>query len=102
MKFGIAPEAVGKAIGEIPNSTLAPYEAMLWANDPESEGKLKSKVPSLLVKVGDSWRVKKASEIQSVLKPVIQHGGSDKGIFIINLATVCDAIFQGLYDYWSK
>ena len=65
VKFGIAPDAVGAAISEIPNSILAPYEAMLWANNPESEGKLKSKDTRLLVKVGDVMASQK-SERDSV------------------------------------
>lgn len=111
--FGFTPETVGSALREIPESTLAPYRANLEAHEPHTRGQLKGNETPLLVqfggeKFGGIWRVFNASEIQSVWSRTVKHGGStgDKReireqIFVLNIANVCDSIFDRLYDYWT-
>ena len=110
VNFGFTPESVGTAIREIPESTLAPYRANLEANQPETEGRLKTKETPLLVQLGGkrfvgTWRVMRASEIQREWAKTVKHGGESGGavdeLFVLNIANVCDSIFEALNRYWT-
>jgi hypothetical protein len=101
---------LGAAIVEIPASTLAPYGAHL-AHKPQTE--LKSKETPLLVRLsgeqfGGMWRVMKASEVRGELMRTVKHGGVvgdmrsvREQIFVLNIANVCDSIFDRLQRYWK-
>src|SRR5207244_10247856 len=113
VNFGFTPESVGAAIREIPESTLAPYAATLEAHSPSSRGQLKTKETPLLVRLGGGklsgiWRVMKASEVRSEWVKTVKHGGDadDKRsvhdqLFVLNIANVCDSIFDELQRYWA-
>jgi hypothetical protein len=110
VKFGFTPESVGEALGEIPDSILAPYTADLQAQaffegKPNSEGHLRSKETPLLVRLGGRlggvWKVKKASEVRGELGEAVKHGGSSRALFVLNIANVCDSIFSRLNRYWA-
>jgi hypothetical protein len=113
VNFGFTPESVGDAIREIPASALAPYRAHLEAHEPQTGGQLKSKETPLLVqlggvKFGGVWKVMKASEVHSEWVNTIKHGGdaADKRsvrqqLFVLNVANVCDSIFDALNRYWT-
>jgi len=97
-KFGFTPESIGDAVREVPESLLTPYAAFLYDRpDP----KLSKKETPLLVNLGVQWRVKKATEVQRDLSQTLEHEGSSRGLFIVNLANVFDAIFSRLYRYWT-
>ena len=115
VNFGFTPESVGAALEEIPASTLAPYRASLEADayfegkEPVGEAKLRSKETPLLVKLGGRasgnlggvWRVMPASKVRSELNKTVQHGGTSRPLFVLNIANVCDAIFDRLQRYWA-
>jgi len=110
VNFGFTPESVGAAIREIPESSL-------WHYAPTHDGRerqLKSKETPLLVQLGGAkfsgiWRVMKASEVQGEWIKTAQHGGAaeDKRsvteqLFVLNIANVCDSIFEALNRYWRE
>jgi hypothetical protein len=99
---GFTPEAVGSAMVEIPASVLNPYEALLQAEKPETEGHLQAKETPLLFSLRGFWRVRKASETAQIVKQTLRHTESAKGLFVLNLATFCDQVFSKLYAYWSQ
>ena len=98
VKFGFTPETVGEAVREIPESLLTPYQAMLYARP---EPKLSKKETPILVNSGGQWQVKRAIEVQRTLSQTLEHEGSSRGLFIVNLANVFDAIFSDLHRYWT-
>ncbi len=102
VNFGFTPESVGAALGEIPDSKLAPYRADLQAHHPQAGGKLESKETPLLVKHGAAWRVTMASEVRSELPKTLEHGGTSSPLFVLNIANVCDAVFDRLERYWKE
>jgi len=108
VNFGFTPGTVGNAIQEIPESTLAPYRASLEAHEPLTRGQFKSSDTPLLVQSGGenpgAWQVSKASDIQNLLSRTLKHGEEDQRqvpeqIFVLNIAHVCDAVFDRLYAY---
>ncbi len=106
VNFGFTPESVGAAVREIPESVLGPYHANLLAHDPQYEGKLKRKETPLLVKAGGVkfeavWRLVMASKVQSEWIKTVEHGGTRGGLFVLNIANVCDSIFDGLQRHWA-
>jgi hypothetical protein len=110
VNFGFTPESVGAAVREIPESTLAPYTADLQVQaflqgKASSEAQLRSKETPLLVRLGgrlgQGWRVKKASEVRGELGKTVKHGGSSRALFVLNIANVCDSIFSRLERYWA-
>lgn len=94
VKFGFTPETVGQAVREIPESLLTPYAAMLYER---SESKLSRTETPILVGSGVQWQIKMASEMQQRWTETIEHEGSIRGLFIINLANLFDAIFEDLH-----
>jgi len=98
VKFGFTPEAVGRAVREVPESLLTPYQAMLFDR---SEPMLSKKETPLLVNFGGAWRTRMANQVQKEWSDTIKHEGSSRGFFVINLANVFDAIFSELYRYWT-
>jgi len=101
VRFGFTPEAVGQAVREVPESTFAPYREYLLVYKPQTEGALKRKETPLLVNSDGIWRLKMASGLGHIFSERAEHGGSSKGLFIINVANVCDAVFSDLYRYWT-
>ena len=98
VRFGFTPEAVGRAVREIPESLLNPYQALLYARP---EPKLNKKETPLLVSSDGQWQVTMANEVQRVWSRTLEHGGSSRGLFVINLANVFDLIFSDLHQYWT-
>lgn len=98
VKFGFTPEMVGRAVREVPESMLTPYAAMRY--DP-SHPKLNKKETPLLVKSNGNWQVKMATDVRQLWSQTVEHEGSSRGLFVINLANVFDAIFEDLHRYWT-
>jgi hypothetical protein len=98
VKSGFVPETVGQAVREVPESLLTPYAAMLY--DP-SHLKLTKKETPLLVSSNGQWQVKMAADVRQLWSQTVEHEGSPRGLFLINLANVFDAIFSELHRYWT-
>ena len=101
VKAGFTAEAVGQAVREVPESTLAPYGATLRAGSPYKAENLKPKDTPILQRTRSVWRVVMAPEAQTEFRKMARHGQSSAGVFAINLATVCDAIFRNLERFWA-
>jgi hypothetical protein len=98
VKFGFTPEEVGRAVREVPESLLTPYAAMSYDR---VEPTLTKRETPLLVRSGGKWQVQTADKAQSTWSQTIEHEGSARGLFVINLANVFDAIFADLNRYWT-
>jgi hypothetical protein len=98
VRFGFTAEVVGRGVREIPESLLRPYAALLHAR---SDPKLAPKETPLLVNRNGEWHVRMASELKSILSGTLQHEESTRGLFMVNLANVFDAIFSDLHRYWT-
>jgi hypothetical protein len=98
VKFGFTPDAVGQAVREVPESLLKPYQALLYARP---EPKLSGKETPMLVNSDGQWQVKMATELRRILSDTLEHEGSSRGLFVVNLANVFDAIFSDLQRYWT-
>jgi hypothetical protein len=111
VNFGFTPDSVGLAIREIPDSILSPYRDLLEAHGRQMRDQLKSTETPLLVQLGRTklsgiWRVMTASEGHREWIRTVTNGGAAgdrqsarEQIFILNIANVCDSIFEALYRY---
>jgi hypothetical protein len=98
---GFTPEAVGRAVREVPESALGPYLKMLQLDNPE-QGRLPKRDTPMLLSVAGAWHVVKASEASREVRKTLAHTESAKGLFVMNLATFCDRVFNQLQRYWGK
>jgi len=98
---GFTAESVGRGVREVPESVLTPYEEFLRFAYPDRDSLPKQETP-LLVSVGGAWEIHNTTEVSRKIKQAMKHHGSDRGLFVLNLANFCDHVFRRLYDYWSK
>jgi hypothetical protein len=90
LKFGFAPESVGQAVREIPESVLRPYGF---------KGKDKVGLTPALFNLGNGiWRhrLMKDAPTRSLSQ------GEIPSLFVLNLAYVCDLVFAGFERYWAR
>ena len=89
---GFGPEAVGKAIRELPESLLT--ESYFDAPaDEESEAEPYESRPVLICRGGE-WRLKKAKQVEDLVEEQMESPEPKEGLFILNLLTV----LYGLVD----
>jgi DNA-binding transcriptional MerR regulator len=101
VKCGFTAESVGRAVREVPESVLAPYSEFLRMEERNRENLTRKETP-LLVSAGGAWKVRSATETSRTIKQTVTHQGSAEGLFVVNLANLCDEAFRRLYDYWCK
>jgi hypothetical protein len=90
--FGFSPEAVGRAIRELPESLLT--ESFFDAPaDEESEAEPYESRPVLVCRGGE-WRLKKAGQAEDLVEEQMESPEAKEGLFILNLLTV----LYGLVD----
>jgi hypothetical protein len=105
VEVGFTPKSVGRAVQQIPESTFAPYAALLHARPPERVPKGddvlgSGKVPVLINEAG-AWRLITQDKVAHEWSKTVDRGASDKGLFLINITNVCVAILDRLTRYWT-
>jgi hypothetical protein len=91
---GFGPEAVGKAIRELPESLItesyfdAPADEELEAEPYESR-------PVLICRGGE-WRLKQAKHVEDLVEEQMESPEAKEGLFILNLLTVLYGLVEKL------
>ena len=90
---GFTPEAVGRAVREIPESMLSMWPEVLDepASKIDSAEEISEYFPLLVLAEGD-WRVKRVREVKKLLKEAFQYVGDDQGLFILNFPSLLAVI----------
>jgi DNA-binding transcriptional MerR regulator len=100
VNYGFSPDEVGRAVREIPESTLMfwPAEVRL-VNSKESLDSL----PILVCLRGElGWRVRKAREVESLVSQTLAYEGSRSGIFILNFPRVLKKVLDRMTTWRER
>ena len=94
VKFGFAPDAVGEAVREVPETVLKSYAVLRNAS---LEHKLYRKDTHLLVNSDGQWKLRMGYEaLADSWQQTLQAEGSIRALFVIDLAKVFDTILSRL------
>jgi hypothetical protein len=98
---GFSPEAVGRAIREIPESMLIELFLDPVADDVLSEAELEESKHFLVCSAGE-WRLKKGGHVKDLVEEQMQNPEVKEGLFILNLASVLFGLVDSLRESLTK
>ena len=90
---GFGPDAVGRAIRELPESTLT--ESFVAEPDDESEPEPEESKPVLVCRGGE-WRLRNAGQLEDLVDEEMENQGAKEGLFILNLSSVLFGLVDSL------
>jgi hypothetical protein len=96
---GFTAEAVGRAVREIPESSLTKWWEVL--REPMSEGKSREQVLEfmpLLVLAEGRWRVKKTKDVKKLLKETLDDVSGKRGLFILHFVCLLAEVHDRLVE----
>jgi len=88
---GFAPETVGTAVREIPESMLIEWaEGLGRAENPNDQ------IPVLCLIPRRGWRVRRVHEVNALVAKILDYPGTSHEIFILNFPALLDCIIEKL------
>jgi DNA-binding transcriptional MerR regulator len=100
VNFGFTPDAVGRAVREIPESKL-----MFWPMDIRSGGgdELVENLPVLVCLHGElGWRVQKAADVGDRMVSVLEGTAKSPGLFVLNFSGVLTKVLDRMTKWRER
>ncbi len=98
LNCGFTPEAVGRAVREIPESLL---DETVWPDDTDlGDYDMEQENPMMLVCMHGKWRVRRPSELSSLaLDKYVRWNGESTGMFMLNFGSLLSKVATKIYAF---